>query len=149
MMDNNLFDDAYNDIAGTFDLLDKLESYLHFAFMPQSKKAKFGRLNLVNMKMPRAVKMQEQGINAPNFEDTQKHLKRFGVDAKCSGFDSQYMYFQVRKSQETWALRLLDFDANGVPQLWQPASGWKDPKPKVQSTKSEKPKGFLEQLFGL
>ena len=146
---SDFWDDTYNDIAGTFDLLDKLESFLHFAFMPQSKKAKFGRLNLVNMKMPRAVKMHEQGIGAPSFEETQAHLKRFGVDAKCNGFDSRYMYFQVRKSQAPWAERLLAFDGDGVPRLWRPARSWKDPKPKTQSTKRKKPKGFLAQLFGL
>ena len=137
--------DLFDDLFGPLDVLDWLQSWASFAVAPYSKRSKHGRLNLVTYSIPRADKV----AGAPSLSDVMEHLAQYGVRSEAGSFNSRIMKFQVRRDQKVWAELLLAFDANGVPQLWQPASSWKDPKPKVQSTSREKPKGFLEQLFGL
>ena len=137
--------DLFDDIIGPLDILDWLQSWVSFAFAPYSKRSRHGRLNLVTYSIPRADKVE----GAPSLGAVREHLAQYGVRAEAGSFNAREMKFQVRRDQQVWAERLLAFDGDGVPRLWRPARSWKDPKPKTQSTKRGKSKGFLAQLFGL
>lgn len=124
--------DLFDDIGGNLDFFDWIESWVTFALMPQSQKGKrLGRLNLVQYSIPRADKMEGQGKRAVNLHETMEYLKRFGIIVKCNGFDSQRMYFQIRKNQQKWADTLLDVDADGIPRLDYARMNW-DEKAKAR-----------------
>lgn len=119
--------DLFDDIGGSLDILDQLETWLSFAFAPKSNSAqgrRFGRLDLAEIRIPRADKMQEQGKRPVNLRETSEYLSRFGVYNKCSGFSSTHMHFKVRRTQEAWARTLLDLDADGIPQLDYGRKNW-------------------------
>lgn len=119
--------DLFDEVAGNLDLLDKLESWIAFALAPKSKRAhRFGRLDLVQYSIPRADKMDLLGKRTVNLHETMEYLKHFGVLVKCNGFDSQNMYFQIRRSQKAWADRLLNLDEDGIPQLDYSRQSWQD-----------------------
>ena len=140
--------DILEDLLGPLNILQQIQAYAAFAFAPVGKRRqKHSRVDLVQYELPRSDK--PGGEHVPPLLTVIAHLKTYGVLAEYSAFDSRFVYFKVRKNQSVWALRLLDFDANGIPRLWTPKSGWTIPKTEVQSTKRDKPKGFLEQLFGL
>lgn len=118
--------DIFDDIGGSLDFLDWLESWATFAVSPVSKRAKYKRLDLVQYRIPRADKMEELGKRAVNLTETMQYLKRFGVIVKCNGFSSTEMHFQIRRNQAKWANTLLDVDADGIPQLDYGRKNWKE-----------------------
>ena len=133
----DFFSDLFDDIGGNLDILDKLESWITFALSSESKEGpRRGRLNLVQYSIPRADKMMEQGKRTVNLTETMNYLKRFGVIVKCTGFDSQRMYFQIRENQADWANTLLDVDDDGIPRLDYARKSWKEqPKPQPTSNR--------------
>lgn len=108
-------------------MFDQLETWLSFAFAPKSDSVqgrRFGRLDLVEIRIPRADKMDEQGKRTVNLHETSEYLSRFGVHNKCSGFSSTHMHFKVRRTQEKWARTLLSMDADGIPQFDYGRKNW-------------------------
>ena len=140
--------DLFDDIGGNLDVLDWLESWVTFALSSESKKGpRMGRLNLVQYSIPRADKMGEQGKRTVNLHETMEYLKRFGVIVKCNGFDSQRMYFQIRRNQAGWADKLLDVDSDGIPQLDYGRKNWKESAAARKAEKRKQRPSFWESLF--
>lgn len=141
--------DLFDDVMGPLDVLDWLESWITFALMPQSKKGRrLGRVNLVQYSIPRADKMQEQGKRTVNLSETMEYLERFGVIVKCNGFNSQRMYFQIRKNQKKWADTLLDVDADGIPQLDYGRKNWAEKAAMERAAKREESGSWFGDILG-
>ena len=129
--------DLFDDIGGSLDILDWLESWLTFAASPVSRRSKHGRLDLIQYTIPRADKMDKRGLPPVNLTETMTYLKRFGVIVKCNGFSSSEMWFKVRLNQKKWVDYLLNVDENGIPRLDYARKNWKE---SAAELKRQKPK---------
>ena len=118
--------DIVDSVLGQFNIIDAVMSWVEFAFMPKSKRARHGRLNLVELSIPRADKMHEAGKRVVSLNEVIEYLGRFGVEAKRSGFDANDMRFRVRRNQAAWAATLLDVDSDGIPRLKHGRKAWAD-----------------------
>lgn len=114
-------EDKFDDMIGGFDLIDRFQSWLTFAVAPVSRRAKHGRLDLVSYKIPRGDKA---GVQSGN--EVRAYLRRFGVKASFTGFDSETIWMDVRRNQQKWADTLLNVDADGIPQLDYGRKNWKE-----------------------
>jgi hypothetical protein len=142
--------DLFDDIGGAFDVLDQLETWLSFAFASKSDSARgrrFNRLALVEIRIPRADKMQEQGKRPVNLRETSEYLSRFGVHNKCCGFSSTHMHFKVRRTQEKWARTLLDVDEDGIPRLDYGRKSWAEKAAVLKAEKRAKKRATEPSLF--
>lgn len=87
------FDELYDDFAGSLNLLDMLEGFIRgLAY------GDFGH----QIVLRRVAKG-----GAHHMSDAIQILKGYGVDTFWYGFDSQNMYFRVKKRQARWAEYVL------------------------------------------
>lgn len=144
------FMDLFDDVGGALDILDQIETWVSFALAPKSRRARrFGRLDLVEIRIPRNDKMMERGIDAPTLNETMQYLRNFGVHSKACGFSSTHMHFKVRKSQEKWARRLLQLDEDGIPQLDYSRQSWQDKRHARKRSAKQSTLGKLaKEIFG-
>lgn len=107
-------------IGGSFDYFDVLETFLRLALAPVSRKARHGRFATEFVAYPRGDKFNTRTTAG----EAVRHLRAHGVVCGCIGFDSLYTYWLIRKSQWEWAKWLLN-DSLGAEPVRQPKSNWK------------------------
>lgn len=142
--------DFFDNLLGGLDILQRIQSWATFAVAPVSRRAKHGQLDLVTLEIPRPDKTG--GPQAGT--EILAYLKRFGVIAAFSGFDSRNLYFQVRCNQQKWADHLLNVDADGIPQLDYSRKNWKESAAELKRQKRAEKReqrraaSWLDKLFG-
>ncbi len=87
------FEDFYDNIAGNLNLLDVIEGFVHGLVYGD-----FGYQIILR-------RVDKGGSH--RMSDAIKILKSYGVNAFWFGFDSQKMYFRVKKRQARWAEYVL------------------------------------------
>lgn len=113
-----------DDILGRVNLIEQAigRAYM-IARNPKARnKQKYSKMDIVKLTVPRRDKVQ----GAPQLRQCIAHLKRYGVDTFLRGFNSREQWIHVRRNQEKWARRLMNYDASGVPRFWHPNSAWAD-----------------------
>lgn len=112
--------DLFDDILGSFDVLDWLESFFVFAAKGRGTVEYRMKLNDVH-----------------SLNDVIAHLDHYGVkDATRSGFNSSSMTYRISDRQRRWHDRLVSY-RDGVPELHSPNSAWEDGKPKAAGADGE------------
>ena len=84
--------DKWDDVLGMFNVLDKVEAWFRLAFSPAARATH--RLDIVTLQMPFNPDVSLNELIA--------HLKRYGIVAVRTGFDSTGMSYQIRRSQLRW-----------------------------------------------
>jgi len=94
--------DFFDDMFGWLDIFDRLQSWVTFALSPVSRKAKYGRLDLVSIAIPRGDKDGEHAVS-----EVVEYLRKFGVIVAYTSFDSQAVHIDVRRNHQRWVRYLL------------------------------------------
>ena len=97
-----------DDILGSFDVLDWLESWFTFA-----------------VRNRRTVEYRMKLNDEHSLNEVIAHLDRFGVKAVRSGFNSTSMTYVISSRQERWHDQLVTYK-DGVPSLYSPRRAWKE-----------------------
>jgi hypothetical protein len=77
------------------------------------------------------------------------YLRRFGIIVKCNGFDSERMYFQIRKNQNAkgWVDYLLNVDADGIPRLDYARKNWDESTATRKAKKRQESGSWLDGIL--
>ena len=101
---------TFDDVMGTFDFLDNLFGFIHQA-RSHSRGGRFGVL--VKIMVPYG-----EGVPVATVRD---HLKHHGVRLFHYGYNGDYSWFYVRKTQEKFARWLYDEETQ---KMRIPKSRW-------------------------
>ncbi len=118
--------DSIEDIWGKLDWIDVALTLLLTAITPVSRNAKHGRFDMVMVQYPRGDKFRikatarEAGIV----------MRKSGVVCGMVGYDRDYTYWLIRRSQLTWAMHLMGGEPGA--DLKRPARFWRDSKGRVR-----------------
>jgi hypothetical protein len=125
--------DSIDDIWGLLDWIDVALTWLLTAITPVSPRAKYSRWNMVMIQYPRGDKFRitatarEAGIL----------MRKAGVVCGMIGFDHDYTYWLIRRSQIDWAMHLMGGEPGG--ELNRPKQFWTDNKGRVRTAATQAP----------
>lgn len=120
--------DQSDDVLGMFNILDKIESFFRLAFSPAARATH--RLDIITLQMPFNPDVSLNELIA--------HLKRYGIVAVRSGFDSTGMSYQIRRSQLRWHNARVRITGNHVELLGGPSWSEKAAQPRRRNTRRQR-----------
>ncbi len=124
--------DSVDDIWGLLDWIDVALTLWRTAITPVSRNAKYGRFDLVMVQYPRGDKFK---ILATAREAGELMCKS-GVVCGMVGFDKDFTYWLIRRSQIDWAMYLMGGEPGS--ELNRPKQFWRDSKGRVR--RADRPK---------
>lgn len=118
--------DSIDDIWGNLDIIEILLTLWLTAITPVSRNAKHGRFDMVMIQYPRGDKFRIQATA----REAGELLRKSGVVCGMVGFDRDYTYWLIRRSQLSWAMHLMGGEPGG--ELNRPKRFWRDCRGRVR-----------------